>query len=626
MLQIAFAGEMGNPCEGAVWAYFGDTARPTGKPTVAEAIRSVMVGETDGAVIPLANSLMGQDRQVIRFLAASDLEVVDHLDQRADVCLLAMPGQTLRDIRQVLSDPTLLSACEAFLRKERYELVRTFDSAASARFISEEQRFGVAAVAPARAAHLYHLEIVARDLPGPTPLLVSYVVLRQKRAPRQTSDAGLEVLGRHEGARMRELSAVGSATPLAPPSALANAAQRPPVPEDQNGRYRDTAGAARRSALAPAAAAMRVILSPRSPTSAPGYANRQLPADFPLVQETQHPPVWRPAPLTLRPVRPGRAAPALVLEGVCKVYVERRLWGRKKEHLAVDHLTLQVERGTIFGLLGPNGSGKTTTINLLCGFLRPTSGSIRILGFDTRRARDLRHIRQRLGAVPQETALYEELTAQENLAFHAGLYGVPHRQRARRIKEMLHLAGLFERRHDRVKTFSGGMKRRLAIARALLHDPQLLYLDEPTLGVDVQSRRAIWEYIRALSAEGKTVLITTNQLDEAQSLCHCLAIIDHGRLIDQGTPASLKQRYGASVVELDLATPLDSLERLERVEGVLRVSPNGPRTHVTITTEQMNEVLPRLLAHLPSPPTSIAVHEPSLDDVFLHLTGAALRD
>ncbi len=311
------------------------------------------------------------------------------------------------------------------------------------------------------------------------------------------------------------------------------------------------------------------------------------------------------------------AHPALALSKVCKAY---------GQHLAVDQLTLDVKPGEIFGLLGPNGSGKTTTINLISGLLPPSAGAIHVLGLDVSRRKDIRQIRQNLGAVPQETALYEELTARDNLAFHADLYGVPRSQKPQRIREMLNLVGLLDRQDGRVKTFSGGMKRRLAIARALLHDPQLLYLDEPTLGVDVQSRRAIWDYILALREQGKTVLLTTNYLEEAQVLCDRIAILDHGRLIALDTPAHLKQRYGASVIELELERPIASLKALRALAGVTRVQQQ--RSHLTIITQGTREMLPKIIALISQQGaiTSIEVHEPQLDEIFLRLTGTELRD
>ncbi|HEY6540332.1 MAG TPA: ATP-binding cassette domain-containing protein, partial [Ktedonobacteraceae bacterium] len=233
---------------------------------------------------------------------------------------------------------------------------------------------------------------------------------------------------------------------------------------------------------------------------------------------------------------------------------------------AVDHLSLDVRQGEIFGLLGPNGSGKTTTINMISGLSVPTSGEVRVMGYDVRH--QARQVRQILGSVPQETALYEELSAWTNMDFHADLFGIPRKEKKPRITRLLELVQLLDRKDSRVGTFSGGMKRRLALARAMLHDPQLLYLDEPTLGVDVQARRVIWDYILALRDQGKTVLITTNYLEEAQALCERLAIIDHGKLIAVDTPDHLKQTYGGSVIEVETAQPVTDLAALRALEGV----------------------------------------------------------
>src|SRR5690348_9915285 len=176
--------------------------------------------------------------------------------------------------------------------------------------------------------------------------------------------------------------------------------------------------------------------------------------------------------------------------------------------------------------------------------------------------------RARLGSVPQETALYEELSAWTNMDFHADLFGIPRREKKARITRLLELVQLLDRKDSRVDTFSGGMKRRLALARALLHDPQLIYLDEPTLGVDVQARRAIWDYILSLRTQGKTVLITTNYLEEAQALCDRLAIIDHGKLVALDTPEHLKQTYGGSVIEVETTPPVKDTSALRALAGV----------------------------------------------------------
>jgi ABC-2 type transport system ATP-binding protein len=255
--------------------------------------------------------------------------------------------------------------------------------------------------------------------------------------------------------------------------------------------------------------------------------------------------------------------PAIELNGLTK---------RFGDVIAVDELSLTVRSGEIFGLLGPNGSGKTTIINMISGLSKPTSGEATVLGHNI--IRDTRVVYAALGSVPQETALYEELNAWTNLSIHATLYGVHRSGRDRKITDMLNLVQLYERRYSRVSTFSGGMKRRLALARALLHDPLLLYLDEPTLGVDVQSRRAIWNYILDLKKkEGKTVLLTTNYLEEANALCDRIAIIDHGKLVALDTPINLKRRYGDTVMEIETASSVSAQlsAQLRTLPGVSEV-------------------------------------------------------
>jgi daunorubicin resistance ABC transporter ATP-binding subunit len=322
------------------------------------------------------------------------------------------------------------------------------------------------------------------------------------------------------------------------------------------------------------------------------------------------PDTTRPAPTA-----PAATLPAIAITDLCKVF---------GTFTAVDHLSIAVRQGEIFGLLGPNGSGKTTTVNLISGLSAPTSGEIRVLGYDIRH--DASRIRRLLGTVPQETALYEELSAWANLDFHADLFGVPVREKAARIAQILDLVQLTDRKQSRVGTFSGGMKRRLALGRALLHDPQLLYLDEPTLGVDVQSRRAIWDYILGLRDQGKTVLITTNYLEEAEALCERLAILDHGKLIAEDTPAHLKQMFGGNVVELETARPTALVEQLRGIAGVSTVAQDGTRLTITTLGDAANvpEII-NLLAR-ESEIRRLALREPNLDEVFLRLTGTALRD
>src|SRR5947209_5108056 len=277
---------------------------------------------------------------------------------------------------------------------------------------------------------------------------------------------------------------------------------------------------------------------------------------------------------------------------------------------AVDHLSLSVRRGEIFGLLGPNGSGKTTTVNMISGLRHPTSGEVRVMGYDVRH--NSRQVRQILGSVPQETAFYEERSAWTNMDFHADLFGIPRKEKKERITRLLELIQLLDRKDSRVSTFSGGMKRRLALGRALLHEPQLIYLDEPTLGVDVQARRVIWDYILSLRDQGKTVLITTNYLEEAQALCERLAIIDHGKLIAVDTPQHLKQTYGGSVIELETTQPIAAVNEIRALNGVKEVVQEN--THMKITTEGTSNVVPQIIniASQESDIRDISVREPNL--------------
>ncbi|HEV7216383.1 MAG TPA: ATP-binding cassette domain-containing protein, partial [Chloroflexota bacterium] len=251
---------------------------------------------------------------------------------------------------------------------------------------------------------------------------------------------------------------------------------------------------------------------------------------------------------------------------------------------------------------------------------------VHVLGYDiTRQTREVRAV---LGAVPQETALYEELTAQANMVFHAELYGVPRRERDQRITALLTLVQLADRRNSRVGAFSGGMKRRLALARALLHDPQLVYLDEPTLGVDVQSRRALWDYILGLKGQGKTVLITTNYLEEANALCDRLAIIDRGKLVALDTPANLKRSFGDTVIAMETASPASPalLEQLRALPGVREANLRDGVLRVTMTGEQQVTGQVVTLVTQETVLRAITQREPDLNEVFLSLTGSALRD
>jgi ABC-2 type transport system ATP-binding protein len=229
---------------------------------------------------------------------------------------------------------------------------------------------------------------------------------------------------------------------------------------------------------------------------------------------------------------------AIAIEGLTKDYGDVR---------AVDDLTLDIPEGEIFGLLGPNGSGKTTTINCLTGLIEPTKGVSMVEGFDAWKERS--EARKVLGACPQETALYPYLTANENVTLFAELCSVPKNELSRRVDYVLEKVGLSENAERRVAKFSGGMKRRVSIAMALVHDPKIVFLDEPTVGMDPQSRRSVWDFIVELKDAGKTLLLTTHYMEEAEELCDRVGVVDQGKLIELGSPADLKSKYGAKDLE-----------------------------------------------------------------------------
>ena len=289
--------------------------------------------------------------------------------------------------------------------------------------------------------------------------------------------------------------------------------------------------------------------------------------------------------------------------------------------VALKGLSLSVATGEIVGLLGPNGAGKTTTVDVCCGLRIPDGGTARVLGADAVKAP--REVRSKIGVVPQDSGLYPELTAWEHLQLSAALYEM--KQPKPRIEQGLRLMGLWDRRHMRVATFSGGMRRRLALARALLHDPPVLFLDEPTLGVDVQGRRVLWEHVAQLRAEGRSVLLTTNYLDEATALCDRVAIIDHGQLVVCERPDELRRDGGVTVV-------LTCASDMPRVASLLRLRPD-----VAEVVEVDHSVRARLVhegaaaeviaaAGAVAQITAVRVVEPSLEDVFLTLTGRELRE
>jgi ABC-2 type transport system ATP-binding protein len=288
---------------------------------------------------------------------------------------------------------------------------------------------------------------------------------------------------------------------------------------------------------------------------------------------------------------------------------------------AVRGISFEVEAGELFGFLGPNGAGKTTSISMLCTLLTPTSGRAVVNGYDVVTQRDL--VRRSIGLVFQDTTLDDILTAAENLRFHAVLYGTPHAEAVARMDQLLDMVGLRDRARDKVQTFSGGMKRRLEIARGLLHAPQVLFLDEPTIGLDPQTRNHIWAYVDDLrQRESTTMFLTTHYMDEAEQ-CDRIAIIDEGVIVAIDTPERLKASVGADAVTVatndDVKARQEVAERL-RVEGDLR--PEGLRLMV----ENGEAFVPRLFEVITVGITNVNVRRPTLDDVFIKYTGRAIRD
>jgi len=289
--------------------------------------------------------------------------------------------------------------------------------------------------------------------------------------------------------------------------------------------------------------------------------------------------------------------------------------------IAVDRVSFQVAEGEIFGFLGPNGAGKTTTINMLCTLLALSGGRAIVNGYDVVRQRS--EVRHSIGLVFQEPALDEYLTAEQNLRFHAYAYKIPKELREKRIGKLLELVELSDRRKNKVRTFSGGMKRRLEIARGLLHNPRILFLDEPTLGLDPQTRRLIWDYIMALRKENNlTIFLTTHYMDEAENSDH-ISIIDHGRIIALDTPDKLKDALGGDVITLKAVdNNAAALELKERYS----LSPVVQNDVITFSVPQGEKFLPKLMDSFQSHLLSIGIRRPTLDDVFLKLTGRAIRD
>lgn len=294
---------------------------------------------------------------------------------------------------------------------------------------------------------------------------------------------------------------------------------------------------------------------------------------------------------------------------------------------AVDGVSFSVPTGELFGLLGPNGAGKTTTINMLSTLLRPSSGRAEVAGFDVLRERDA--VRKNIGVVFQEPALDTKLTGRENLEFHAMMYGLSREMRRQRIAEVLRLVELEDKQDILVENYSGGMKRRLEIARGLVHRPKVLFLDEPTLGLDAQTRRNIWDYIKKLNEEsGVTIILTTHYMEEADYLCRRVAIMDHGKFVALDTPNRLKDIVGGDVVTLEVDGANEALlGEFQKKTWVKAAVAHD--SLLTLTLEKGERRIPELIemARLQGVRVaSVHLRKPSLEDVFLHFTGRMIRD
>jgi ABC-2 type transport system ATP-binding protein len=297
-----------------------------------------------------------------------------------------------------------------------------------------------------------------------------------------------------------------------------------------------------------------------------------------------------------------------------------------KDTKAVDDVSFQVEEGEIFGFLGPNGAGKTTSIKMLVTLLRPTDGTAKVAGHDIVKEPD--NVRKSIGIVFQEPALDDRLTGKENLDFHARMYGMKADQRKSRIEEVLKIVDLEEKANMLVKTYSGGMKRRLEIARGLMHYPKVLFLDEPTIGLDPQTRRSIWDYIKLLNEREKiTIFLTTHYMEEADYLCNRVAIIDQGKILVVDSPSDLKSKIGKDVITVGCSNAELFAEELKKEEWVESTKIHD--SNVMIGTREAEKKLPLIIKIAEKSGVeirSMEVGKPTLEDVFLHYTGRKIRD
>jgi ABC-2 type transport system ATP-binding protein len=288
---------------------------------------------------------------------------------------------------------------------------------------------------------------------------------------------------------------------------------------------------------------------------------------------------------------------------------------------AVNDVSFEVEKGSIFGFLGPNGAGKTTTINILCTLLKPSSGRASISGHDC--LKESSEVRKSIGIVFQDSTLDKDLTAYENLMFHAYLYDVPRKDMKKRVDDALHFVGLYERRKDIIKKFSGGMKRRLEVARGLIHRPRVLFLDEPTLGLDPQTRANLWEFIVGLPGKhGVTIFMTTHYMEEAE-VCDKIAIIDNGKIITTGTPEELKKTVGGDVIYVRTS---ENIKAKGKIEELFDVKVSEKDNELFLTSIRGDACIPELIKALGDTVQSVRLQRPTLNDVFLRMTGREIRE
>jgi ABC-2 type transport system ATP-binding protein len=305
-------------------------------------------------------------------------------------------------------------------------------------------------------------------------------------------------------------------------------------------------------------------------------------------------------------------------------------WRRKKQAMrvvALDGISLEVKAGEIFGLLGPNGAGKTTTVGVLTTRVRPTAGNAWIGNHDV--WQEPVPVKRLIGVVPQRPNLDFSLTAREILIFHGAYFQVPPTQRLQRAADLLERFKLADRANEMLLGFSGGMLQRLSIARAMMHDPEVLFLDEPSAGLDPQTRLLLWEMVKEYNARGKTILLTTHNMEEADSLCHRLAIVDHGKIIALGTPQELKQSIpGGFLFQLQFDAPRpEFLQQLERLQGVTEVRSSGGGT-IYVYADRGGSLVPEIVnlaAQAHAGIRDVHISEPSLENLFLHHTGRSLR-